>query len=559
MLPTEGVHVNNTLAALADEYWAHVLESNPTQALMLGVHSHDSEMEQVSRQAEDANIARLNGFVERAEAIDPSDLTADERITREVLIFEALSNAQVAEGRFDEMAANHAIGIQAMLPVIVPQLPLVEPEHARAMPAKYQGLARMFDEAADRLREGIARDHTPMGSTAAKAVDQIDAFLAAPFDSNPLLALQAPQDWDGEAEWRDRMVDVVRDHVHPAMQRWRDLVTTELLPQTRSQEEPGLCHLPDGEDLYARTIFRYVTLDMDPTEVHQIGLNQIEHLDGEYRQLGQVVLGTSDLNAIYSRLRDDPDLHYSDGPSIIADSEQAMAKAKAAMSDWFGRIPKADCLVKETPSGPLGFYFRPAKDGSRPGMFFVNTSDPTAWGTYEIEALAFHEGIPGHHLQLAIAGELEGIPEFRKQAFISAYGEGWGLYTERLSDEMGLYESPLHRIGMLSADSTRAGRLVVDTGLHAMGWSRQKAIDFMVDNSPNTVFSVEEEIDRYIGMPGQALSYMIGRLEIQRIRREAEESLGDNFDIKGFHDTVLGSGLVPLTTLDRIVSEWAGG
>jgi uncharacterized protein (DUF885 family) len=286
-------------------------------------------------------------------------------------------------------------------------------------------------------------------------------------------------------------------------------------------------------------------------------LDQIAKLDDEYRALGSEVLGTSDLEEIYSRLRDDPELHFSDGPSIVAASEAALAKAKAAMVDWFGKLPQSDCLVKETPSGPLGFYFRPASDGSRPGMFFVNTSDPTAWGTYEIEAFAFHEGIPGHHLQLAIAGELTGIPEFRKQAFISAYGEGWGLYTERLADEMGLYGSPLNRIGMLSADSTRASRLVVDTGLHAMGWSRQRAIDYMMDNSPNTLFSVEEEVDRYIGMPGQALSYMLGRLEIQRMRREAEVSLGDRFDIKGFHDTVLGSGLVPLTTLDRMVSEWA--
>ncbi len=551
--------MNGQLAALADEYWDYVLERSPTQALMLGIHTHDTEMDQVSRQAEDADIARLQGFVERAEAIDPTDLTADEQITREVLVFEAASSARQTEGRFAEMDVNHAVGIQAMLPVIVPQLPLVEPEHANAMPTKYQGMAEMFDDATDRLREGLARGRTPMGSTAAKAVEQIDEFLAAPFDQDPLLALKAPEGWDGEAEWRDRMIDVARDHLRPAMQRWRDFVTTDVLPQARSQEQPGLSYLPDGEDLYARTIFRYVTLDMDPGEVHQIGLDQIAKLDEEYRQLGQEVLGTSDLAEIYSRLRDDPELHYSDGPSIVASSERALAKAKAAMGEWFGKLPQADCLVKETPSGPLGFYFRPATDGSRPGMFFVNTSDPTAWGTYEIEAFAYHEGIPGHHLQLAIAGELEDIPEFRKQAFIAAYGEGWGLYTERLADEMGLYESPLHRIGMLSADSTRAGRLVVDTGIHAMGWSRQQAIDFMVDNSPNTVFSVEEEIDRYIGMPGQALSYMIGRLEIQRIRREAEMTLGDAFDIKGFHDTVLGSGLVPLTTLDRMVAEWAAG
>ena len=549
--------MNETLAALADEYWGYVLKQGPTQALMLGVHDYDEQFEDASLEAEDAYIARMAGFFDQAETLDPAGLTADERITREVLMFEAGSHARLAEGRFAESDVNHAVGTQAMLPVIIPQLPLVEPAHAQAMPAKYRNMAAMFDSAIERLREGLANGRAPMASTAAKAAGQVDGYLAAPFDNDPLLALRAPEGWDGEAAWRDQMVDVARDHLRPALQRWRDFVMDEVVPQGRSQDEPGLSYLADGEELYARTIYRYTTLDKDPAEAHQIGLDQVAKLDDEYRELGGQVLGTSDLQEIYSRLRDDPELHYSDGASIVAASERALAKGKAAMGDWFGKLPQADCLVKETPSGPLGFYFRPATDGSRPGMFFINTSDPSAWGTYEIEALAFHEGIPGHHLQLAIAGELEGIPEFRKQAFISAYGEGWGLYTERLSDEMGMYESPLDRIGMLSADSTRASRLVVDTGLHAMGWSRQKAIDYMMDNSPNTLYSVEEEIDRYIGMPGQALSYMLGRLEIQRMRREAEASMGDGFDIKGFHDTVLGSGLVPLTTLDRMVSEWA--
>ncbi len=549
--------MNDALAALGDEYWEYTLEMSPTQALMLGIHTHDDRHEDVSRRAEDERISRLQDFAARAEAVDPATLSPDERISREVLFFLATSDARLAEGRLAEMAANHAIGFQAMLPVYVPQLPLTEPEHAAAMPDKYRGIARMVDDAADRLREGLARGRAPMGSTAAKAVEQVDALLAAPFDVDPLLALRAPQGWDGEAAWRDEMVEVARDTVRPALQRWRDFVTEELLPQSRPEDRPGLSYLPDGAELYERTIHRYTTLELSPAEIHQVGLDQITQLDDEYRQLGGEALGTDDLDTIYSRLRDDPDLHFSDGPSIVAASERALAKAKAAIADWFGRLPQADCRVEETPTGPLGFYFRPATDGSRPGIFFINTSDPTAWGTYEIESFAFHEGIPGHHLQLAIAGELDDIPEFRKQAFISAYGEGWGLYTERLADEMGMYESTLDRIGMLSADSTRAARLVVDSGIHAMGWSRRQAIDFMMENSPNTLYSVEEEVDRYIGMPGQALSYMLGRLEIQRIRREAEESMGSAFEIKGFHDTVLGSGIVPLRTLRRMVQEWA--
>jgi uncharacterized protein (DUF885 family) len=258
-------------------------------------------------------------------------------------------------------------------------------------------------------------------------------------------------------------------------------------------------------------------------------------------------------------LRDDPALHHTSGADIVAASKTALAKAAAAMGDWFGILPQAQCEVEEVQSGAIAYYFPPAKDGSRPGVFFMNTSDPTGWGRYQIEATSYHEGIPGHHLQLAISTELTNVPEFRKRAFIAAYGEGWGLYSERLADEMGIYSTPLDRIGMLEADSMRACRLVVDTGMHALGWSRQKAIDYMTENSPMRVSQIVPEIDRYAVTPGQALAYMIGRLEIQRIRREAEAALGDAFDIKAFHDTVLGSGLMPLPVLDRVVKDWVDG
>jgi uncharacterized protein (DUF885 family) len=217
------------------------------------------------------------------------------------------------------------------------------------------------------------------------------------------------------------------------------------------------------------------------------------------------------------------------------------------MGDWFAVVPQAPCAVEGTRVGAKAFYFPPATDGSRGGTFFVNTSDPETWGRFELEAMAFHEGVPGHHLQLAIAAELpDSMPEFRKHLHNAAYAEGWGLYTERLSDEMGLYTAAVDRMGMYSADSMRACRLVVDTGLHALGWSRQQAIDYMVANSPLTEGVCRPEVDRYI--------YMIGRLEIQRMRREAEQRQGDRFEIKSFHSAVLESGSLPLDVLDRVVA-----
>jgi uncharacterized protein (DUF885 family) len=252
-------------------------------------------------------------------------------------------------------------------------------------------------------------------------------------------------------------------------------------------------------------------------------------------------------------MRDDPALHFTSGEQLVDASTTAMARAWRAMGDWFEVLPQAPCAVESTTTGAKAFYFPPASDGSRGGTFFVNVTDPTAWGTFELEAMAFHEGIPGHHLQIAIASELTTIPEFRKHIHNSAYSEGWGLYTERLSDEMGLYSGSIERLGMLSADSMRASRLVVDTGLHALGWSREHAVQFMLDNSPLSAGVVRPEVDRYVVSPGQATSYMIGRLEIQRLRREAEERQGDRFDIKTFHSAVLDSGSLPLDVLEQLV------
>lgn len=226
---------------------------------------------------------------------------------------------------------------------------------------------------------------------------------------------------------------------------------------------------------------------------------------------------------------------------------------REAMPRWFEVLPQAQCRVEGTLSGPKAFYFPPSGDGSRGGTFFVNLSDPQSWGTFELESMAFHEGIPGHHLQLALASELTGVPEFRKHVHNSAYAEGWGLYTERLADEMGLYSGPVARMGMLAADSMRACRLVVDTGLHALGWSREQAVAYMVANSPLRESMCQPEVDRYITSPGQACSYMVGRVEIQRMRAEAEQRQGDRFDVKQFHTAVLESGSLPLDVLDQVV------
>jgi len=556
--------VNEHLAALARRFWDTALEASPTSATMLGDHRFDDRVEDFSREQEDRLIGLLDGFKAEAAAIDPAGLDTNDRITRRSLVFEASSHADRLRNRMAELAVDPMLGIHMEIVNSVPQLVPTDAEQADALVTKASRVGGMFDQAIERLRQGVANRRTPTAILVEKSLAQIDDYLAAPLAEDPFLQIRPPSDMDAAATeaWRDRMRVQVEEVVRPAFARYRTMVAGEVLPAARPQEKAGVCWLPDGEEVYARAVRAYTSLDLDPRAVHQSGLEDIAALADEYREMASGVLGTADISAIYDRLRNDPALRFTTAEAVEEHASRALARADAAVPGWFGRLPKAPCIVRRMPDvgaadATIAFYLPPAQDGSRPGTFFINVSQPTTRTRYESEALAFHESVPGHHLQIAIAQELEDIPLFRRHATATAFIEGWGLYTERLADEMGLYSGEVERMGMLSFDSWRAGRLVVDTGLHALGWSRQQAIDYLLGNSPQAPNNVVNEVDRYIGYVGQALAYKIGQREIFRLRSEAQRSMGSRFDIKGFHDTVLGAGAVPLDLLGDLVSEWA--
>lgn len=556
--------MNAALDRLATEYWDYALSTSPTEALLIGDHRFDDRMERISRQHEDEQIARFDQFATDAEAISIEDLTPNDRITRGVLMEESSGRADELRSRMAEFDVSPSWGLHIVLPQLVGQIPLIDSGQADAIVAKWSKLGDTFDDLIHRLRQGMAKDRTPPRSSVVKVIAQLDQYLAGDIATDPYLSVPPPPRFTDEqtAGWRDRLAAQITEVIRPAYERYRAELADEVLPKSRSENRAGVRWLPDGEEVYARAIRRHTSLDMTPLDIHNIGLEEIARLDNEYRQLGSQVLGTSNLEQIYDRLRNDPALRFENGHQVLVAAQNAMDRAKAAIPDWFGRLPQADCVMQEVPEAgaqdaPIAYYLPPATDGSRPGSYFINTTEPTTRTRYESEALAFHESIPGHHLQLAIAQELEGIPEFRKHALVTVYVEGWGLYTERLADEMGLYSGPLERMGMLSFDSWRAGRLVVDTGIHALGWSKQDAIDFLAANSPQAPNNIETEVERYIGMPGQALAYMIGRREIMSLRDHAKRNLGAGFDIKTFHDTVLGSGPVPLGILRELVAGWS--
>ncbi len=538
---------------LAADYWAHYLETNPTHAHLLGDYRHAGTFEEASRAAEDRQISALRDFVGRAEAIPEDGLDDQQRITRAVLISDATTRADVLETGLAEIEADPIFGLQVHMPIYMGMLALPDPDVAEALVDKFRGVGRHYRELADRLREGVAGRRFPAAFAAADTVAQLDGLLSTPIADDALLRTTTPPpgiDVDG---WKARLRQVIESEVRPGMAVYRDFLRDEVLAHARPDDQCGLSFLPGGDQAYDARLRRYTTTDKTAQEIHDLGLAQIEKLADEYRSLGPEVVGTDDLQQIFEAMRTDPKLHFTSGEELVTASEVAMQRAWEAMPDWFEVLPQAPCAVQSTMTGAKAFYFPPAGDGSRGGTFFINIDDPGAWGTFELESMAFHEGIPGHHLQLAIASELQGVPEFRKHIHNSAYAEGWGLYTERLSDEMGLYSGAVDRMGMFSADSMRACRLVVDTGLHALGWSREQAVEYMVANSPLAEGVVRPEVDRYIVSPGQATSYMVGRLEIDRMRAEAQTRQGSAFDVRRFHSAVLDSGSLPLGVLDEVV------
>jgi uncharacterized protein (DUF885 family) len=555
--------VNQQLADLSQRLWDTALEANPTVATMLGDHRWDDQVEDLSRGAEDRLIEQLEQFATEAERIDPDTLDRTDRVTRRSLISEATSHADQLRNRTLEYGVDPMLGIHMHLVNFIPQLTLQTPENADAMVAKASKAGRVFDQAIERLRQGIGNDRTPPAILVEKSLKQIDDYLASPIEADGFMRLAPPEGMDESAvsEWRDRLAEQVQSVVRPALARYRAMVAAEVLPASRPQEKAGLCWLPDGDEVYARAVRSFTSLDLDPKTVHQSGLDDIAQLEDEYREMAAGVLGTTDITEIYDRLRNDAELRFTTSEEVQASGQDALDRANAAVPQWFGRLPEAPCILQPIPEvgaadATIAYYLPPANDGSRPGIFFINITEPTTRTRFESEALAFHESVPGHHFQIAIAQELEDLPQFRKNATATAYVEGWGLYTERLADEMGLYSSELARMGMLSFDSWRSARLVVDTGLHALGWSRRQAIDYLIENSPQAENNIVNEVDRYIGYSGQALAYKIGQREIFRLRDEAQRRLGDRFDIREFHDRLLGDGALPLDLLNDLMTEW---
>lgn len=541
---------------LADEFVDALFDAEPLWPAVLGLESDRDGLGDLSEEAEAAYRDRLDGFVRRAEEIDPAGLGAEDRVTRDVLLSQARGNLDRLDSHLVEFTISDIFVAPAVsLLTILPMVGLPDDEQGRRHLGRLAAIPRYLEQAADRHRAGVAAGRVPVEHLVRAAIGHLDRYLAAP-DSDPLLRQPAPSE-EFAAERERVLAEVVR----PAFAAYRDALATDIAPHGRPPEKPGVCWLPDGERIYASLARTHTTTDRTPDELHETGLRIIGELAAEYREIGSRVFGTGDLAEIFRRLRTDPELRWRSAEELLDTARSAISRAEEAAPRWFGRIPPHKWVVEpvpaaEAPGGPAAFYLQPSVDGSRPGIYFANTHEVTERFRHAAEVTAFHEAIPGHHFQLSTALTLTDLPLLRRIGDFNAYAEGWGLYSERLAAEMGLYSDDVALLGMLTMDSMRAGRLVVDTGLHAKGWSRQQAVDYLREHTPMPQVEIESEVDRYIAYPGQALSYMVGRLEIQRVRARAEQALGERFDIRAFHDLVLGGGALPLSVLEAVVDEW---
>ncbi len=550
---------DETLRTLAEEFWETLLEVSPSTATLLGDHRYDDRLEELSVESEQRFRARWASLRERVEAVPRGGLDAQDLVTFGLLTAELDDAMASIDQRLIELQSDQMTGFHIDLLQAVPVMAAPDEASANMLVERFRQVPRALEQAAERFIAGAGAGRTPAAVCINRSVHMIEGYLRSSLDDDVFVSVGGPEGWD-----RTELRRVVDEEVRPAYRRMADVLKERLLPVGRDDEHCGLSWLgDDGAAIYATLVSHHTTLELPPEQIHAIGMQEVtEKLPAEYAEVGGRLFGLTDPAAVLDRLRTDPALRYSTGEEIMADAREAFHAAKAIMGDWFGRLPQSDCAIEEVPAflapdSPSAYYFPPAGDGSRGGTYYVNTHAPEDKARYETASIAFHEAIPGHHLQIAIATELTDVPSFRRFSLTNtAYVEGWGLYSERLADDMGLYRNDMERIGMLAADSIRACRLVVDTGLHALGWNRQQAIDFMAANTPVSVEEVTVEIDRYIGMPAQALAYKLGQREILRLREWSRAQLGDRFDMKGFHDAVLTSGAVRLPILAELVGAW---
>jgi uncharacterized protein (DUF885 family) len=543
--------------ALADEYLTRKYAAQPENATLEAWPAADhGTVQDVSPAAQARWQAFEDDLSARLHAVVPAGLTERALLTRAIVLEEVNASRQLRICRRELWAVRASMWPWQTVAV---SLASVQPVGTAALRvqavARLRGLARMVDAHIANLREGLRLGYTASRENVAAAIAQVDALIAPPPRDSPLAR---PAARDGDPAFRASLEGALAEEFIPAARRYRDFLAVEYAPGARAI--PGILALPDGAACYRAAVRSSVTLEVPAQVIHETGLAELARIRREMEDISERSFGTRDVSEVLRRLRADPIHQYRSPEAIIGSAQAALDRAWAAAPKWFARLPAARVRIRpyeefRRASAPADSYeFGTAESGGQ-GTYRINAFVPPSRSRAGLESTAFHETVPGHHLQLALARETADVP-VAKWIWNSAYTEGWGLYAEGLAEEMGLFSSDVDRMGRLSAEAVRATRLVVDSGMHALGWSHQQAVDYMLANTSLGPERASSEVDRYAAVPGQAVSYLLGALEIRRLRSEAQRALGPRFDIRVFHDVVLGAGTLPLTALRERVEAW---
>ena len=549
---------------LLHEQWEYTMRTSPIYASILGDKRYNDKIDDFSQQAIDDNLEQTRLFLIRFEAIDTTGFPEQEALNKDLMVRDLKMGLEGARFKPWEMPVNQSSGIHIDAPQLVSILSFETVKDYEDYITRLRLLPRLFDQTIEQMRKGLAEGRMPPKILLEKVVTQANGIATSapaqspfihPFDKFPDAVSEADR-----KRLREAGLAVVRDSVTPAYVKFTAFVRDEYAPKGRA--EPGAWALPDGAAWYAFRVKESTTTNLSPEEIHQLGLEQVKEIEG--RMLALVnQLGYKDMKSFKAAVDADPKLHAHSREEILDLYRKYEDQMYARLPQMFGRLPKAKLEVmpveefreKEAPDAA---YMDGTPDGSRPGHIMVNTGDFAKRTVLDIETTAYHEGVPGHHMQISIAQELPELPLFRQHEQYTAYTEGWALYSERLGKEVGFYQDPYSYYGHLQDDMLRAIRLVVDTGFHSKHWTRQRVVDYFHEHSAIDEITVQSETDRYMAWPAQALGYKIGQLEILKLRQYSKDQLGDKFDLRAFHDEVLSGGALPMDVLSTRIHEWVG-
>src|SRR5690242_1456953 len=550
------------LSALLDEQWEYTMRTSPEYASVLGDKRYNDQLTDYSEKAVYADIEATREFLARFKAIDPTGFPEQEALSRALMVRQLEEGLAGVRFKDWEMPVSQFSGIHINAPQLVSVLSFETVKDYDDYVARLRKLPVAFAQVSDLMRKGMADKLMPPRILLEQVARQSAKIADATPEENPFFepAKKIPASFAeaDKARIRAQMLAAIREGVKPAYQRFTAFVRDEYAPKGRA--EPGVWALPDGAARYAYDVEQATTTHMSPEEIHQLGLREVARDRARMLEIARK-LGFADCKSLEASIRKDPALHPKSREEMLDLYRKYIDQMWARLPQFFGRLPKARVEVmpveayrEKEASGAQ--YVDGTPDGKRPGHVMVNTGDYQKRTTLDVETTAYHEGVPGHHLQISIAQELPTLPKFRQHAFYIAFIEGWALYSERLGEEAGFYQDPYSMYGHLQDDLLRAIRLVADTGFHDKRWSRDRVLDYFHQNSGIDEVEVQSETDRYMAWPAQALGYKVGQLRILELRERAKKALGPKFDIRAFHDEVLSGGAMPLDVLDQRIDSW---